>query len=68
MANEREMKELRRELVREGWRVEQGRKHYKAYHPKGGFVSLSVSSSDYYAVKNARGDVARLKRQHGEPV
>lgn len=61
-----DVKKLRQQLQREGWRIEQGIKHYKAYHPKGGFIVMSVSPSCPYAAKNIMGDVRRLKRSHGE--
>lgn len=63
-----DIKKIRRQLQKEGWRLEIGRTHYKAYHPKGGFISISVTPSCPYAAKNILGDIKRLKRQHGEVV
>lgn len=61
-----DMKKLRRELLREGWRIEQGIKHIKCFHPKGGYITMSCTPSCRYAAVNARRDVERLKREHGE--
>lgn len=66
MATSREMRDLRRELEAEGWSVELGRSHYKCRHPNGGMVIMSVTPSCSHAAMNARADVRRLKRQHGE--
>lgn len=60
----KEIKKLLKELKSLGWEVMQARKHFKAKHPKGGFVSFSVSPSCPYALKNIWGDIKRLERQH----
>jgi len=59
-----DMRALRRKLTREGWECVQGKNHYKCYHPLGGFVVMSATPSDRFAVKNARGDIERLIKQH----
>jgi predicted RNA binding protein YcfA (HicA-like mRNA interferase family) len=61
-----DIKKLRRQLLREGWSIERGGNHYKAYHPKGGFVVISVSPSCHHALRNIKGDINRLKQQHNE--
>ncbi len=49
--------------VREGWTVQIG-KHIKLYHPDGGFVSISKSPSCHWALKNIKGDIARLEKEN----
>lgn len=50
-------------LLRQGWRLVQGR-HRKLVHPSGkGFVAISRSPSDYHALDNIRADVRRLERK-----
>lgn len=62
----KDVKQIIRDLRRDGWTVEQGRTHYKAIHPKGGSIAISVSPSDHHAVKNIKGDINRLNRQNLE--
>lgn len=64
MSTKAELKALIKTLERNGWTVVQGVKHYKANHPKGGFVSMSVSPSDNWAIKNMIGDINRLHKQN----
>lgn len=62
----KEMKEFYRELERQGWRLEQGKKAMKAYHPKGGMVSMSLTPRVSMAHKAAARDVQKIKKMHGE--
>lgn len=59
-----DFKKLFKELEFQGWRIEKGRVHYKCYHPKGGFISVSGTSSDRYALKNVNGDINRLNKEN----
>lgn len=61
----REVTKLIREIEREGWQVERGRKlHYKCRHPKGGgMVVISSSPSCGRAIANARKDIERVNKQ-----
>ena len=64
MSSRKELKKFIRELEREGWTVVQGIKHFKAHHPKGGFIVMSGTPSDGNAIKNMRRDAERLRRSH----
>ncbi len=64
MASSKDMTKLRRELQRAGWVVEVAGKHYKAYHPKGGYVAMSVSPSDSNAHHQARREIRKLDKLH----
>lgn len=57
-----------KQKLREGWREEYGGKHRKIYHPKGGFVSMSISPSCQYALRNIKKDVERLEKYHNDKV
>lgn len=63
MSKQKEIKTIVKELERQGWRIDQG-KHIKAYHPQGGFISISRTPECPFAVKNIKGDIARLNRQN----
>ncbi|MGB0817833.1 MAG: hypothetical protein ACPGQQ_02915 [Candidatus Puniceispirillaceae bacterium] len=60
----KDVKKLVKDLRKRGWTVTQGRGHYKAEHPKGGFIFMSLTPSDHHAVANMQADVRRLERQH----
>lgn len=66
MASSKEMTKLRRELQRDGWRIEYAGKHYKAYHPLGGYVAMSVTPSDANAHHQARREIRKLDKQHSK--
>lgn len=55
-----------KEKIREGWSEEFGGKHRKIFHPKGGFVSMSVSPSCPNALNKIRKDVRRLEKFNEE--
>jgi hypothetical protein len=57
-----EIRTLIRELKRKGLTVKQGRKHYRATHPSGKYVSFSVSPSCRFAVKHIMADIKRIER------
>lgn len=60
MAN-KDIEEIRRELLRKGWKVEAGGKHWKCHHPDGGRVIMSKTPSGHYGPTNARRDIERLE-------
>lgn len=62
----KDVKKLVRELLRDGWRVEQGRVHYKLHHPQGVVIIMSGTSSDGNVVHRIRKDVERLNRSHAK--
>lgn len=59
-----DLRKLRRELVQQGWELEVGGSHYKAYHPKGGFIVMGITPSCHHALHNIKADIKRLNRQH----
>lgn len=67
MSLQSEIKKLIKTLIKEGWTEEFG-KHRKLYHPKGGFVSMSMSPSDYNAVRQIERDIKKLRKINGESV
>lgn len=58
------IKDVIKFLKSKGWEIEHGRKHIKAKHPKGGFISMSVSPSCQFAAFNAMKDAQKLENQH----
>ena len=67
MSSAKDIKKLVKELRRAGWEVlHGGRTHWKAYHPKGGMVTMSATPSCHHALRNIMGDINRLKHKHGE--
>lgn len=64
MSSSSDVKRLLKDLVRRGWTVEQGRKHYKCYHPAGGFITVSLTPSCHHALRNIEGDINRLEKEN----
>jgi len=62
MPDKKEIKKLLKELRWNGWEIKKGKTHFKCYHPKGGFVSISATPSDPWAYKNILGDIKRLEK------
>lgn len=62
--SDKELNKILDELVTEGWAIERGKKHFKARHPHGGMVTISISPSCHHAYKNIQKDVKRLKDSH----
>lgn len=60
----REIKTIINDLVSKGWSIKKGTAHYRAYHQKGGIVTISATPSDGRAIKNILADVKRLERKH----
>ena len=58
----KELKKLVKELLRDGWSLESGKKHTKIRSPHGHLVTLSSSPGCPYAAINARKDVERIKK------
>lgn len=57
----REIKELTRELERDGWTVEKTKgQHLRLTHPAGYLYFCSATASDHRAIKNIRADINRL--------
>mgnify|MGYP005608291141 CR=1 FL=1 len=56
------IRKLITELVRDGWVILGGRKHYKVRSPKGHTLSVSNSPGCPYALKHIEADVRRIKR------
>lgn len=59
----KDLRKLLNQLEAAGFLVEKSKRsaHYKITHPdKPGFVSISSSSSDSHALKNAKGDLRRV--------
>ncbi len=62
----KDLKKLIKELRSLGYEVVQGKKNFKATHPKGGLIAFSISPSCPYAIKHIRADIKRLERKrHG---
>lgn len=62
VSKQRQAMRLRDELVREGWEDVTRGKHYKLRHPVYGVFVFSQSPSCVWWERNARGQLARLKR------
>lgn len=62
----KELKHIRIELQRQGWRIEQGRKQFKCYHPKGGLVSMAITPSCPFAARHVVADIKRLEQRYEE--
>lgn len=56
-----ELDELRREAIRQGWRIVQAGRHMKWYpvDPDKPFVTTSVTPSDHRAIQNIKSDLRR---------
>lgn len=61
----KEVRELLRKLVDQGWRIEEGR-HYRAYPPDKAYspVVISRTPSDHRSLKNA---IAELRKRGFRP-
>lgn len=58
---DKDIRKLITELVRDGWVILGGRKHYKVRSPKGHTLSIASSPSCPYALKHIEADVRRIK-------
>lgn len=56
-----ELEDLKREAIRQGWRIVQGRRHLKWYPADQDmpFVVTSATPSDHRAIRNIRSDLKR---------
>lgn len=62
----KEVDKLINRLLRAGWTVVEG-KHRKVVHPSGvGYVTMSRTPSDYFALENIKADIRRLERKCSE--
>lgn len=51
------------EMIRSGWRYEQGR-HGKLYHPAGfGFIAIPKTPSDHRSLLNIKRDIRSVERK-----
>ena len=67
-AQQKDIKRLLKDLARQGWTWHQGRKHIKAYHPKGGFIVMAVSPSCPFAYKNILTEIRKLEKANSQKV
>ncbi|GIU87459.1 MAG: hypothetical protein KatS3mg009_1974 [Acidimicrobiia bacterium] len=60
MAN-KEVNEIIKKLIRQGWRVERGAKHWKAYPPDKSkrMITIPTTPSDHRSLKNVISDLRR---------
>jgi len=65
MSNQKDIRKLLKILMRNGWAIHEG-KHYKAYHPHGGMVTIARSASCHHALDNILNYVNRLQKQHNQ--
>ena len=63
---QRELKELLKELLSQGWTIEHGRKAFKLRSPKGSLVSCSRTPSCPFAVRHIRADIKRVLKREEE--
>lgn len=59
----KELKEYVRELLREGWSYEQGRKHIKLRTPEGQLFTYSATPSCPYAIQKLKSDIKRYRKK-----
>ena len=64
---DKDIREYRRELRRQGWREEfTGKAHIKMIHPDGWYVTMSLSPSCPFALKKIKAVVKRRTREEAE--
>lgn len=57
LTNHKDLKKILREAEINGWVFEKRRTHIKGKHPNGQTVTISISPSDYRALKNIQRDL-----------
>ena len=65
MSQQKDIKKLLKILASKGWTIKIG-KHYKAFHPLGGMVTIAISPSCHHALDNILNYVNRLQKQHNQ--
>lgn len=61
---DKEARELLYNLDKQGWIIENGKKHRKCHHPKGGFVVMSYSAKNPITFKKSLRNIEELKEKH----
>lgn len=64
LTSNKEVNHLINAKAKEGWKILTGRK-VKIGHPKGGFITISLSPSCPHAYKNVLKDIQNLERLNG---
>ena len=59
-----EIKKMIKDIGKRGWVVTQGRKHYRANHPKGGLIFFSATPSCYHAIENIKAQIRKIENEH----
>ncbi len=63
ISSNKDIAKLVKQLIKQGWQVEYGKKHLKIVHPSGRKTSIPCTPSDHRAFMNFSHDVIRLQKQ-----